>query len=73
MAEHLALEMRQYASPVEEVLSALDQVFSAHKRVKGLKREGHELRFDSRSSPPAACPGSSRPSHSSRARSSPPL
>lgn len=46
MAEHLALEMRQYANPVEEVLSALDQVFSSHDRVKRLKREGHELRFD---------------------------
>lgn len=46
MAQHLALEMRQYANPVEEVLSALEQVCSSHKRVKRLKREGQELRFD---------------------------
>lgn len=46
MAEHLALEMRQYPNPVDKVVSALHQVFSSHKRVKRLKREGHELRFD---------------------------
>lgn len=46
MADQLALEMMQYAHPIDEVLPALEASFSGHKHVKRLKRDGYTLKFD---------------------------